>query len=33
MKGAGHFNLASGFSQWQGVIDWINDPAADITVR
>jgi predicted alpha/beta hydrolase family esterase len=33
MDGAGHFNLASGFSQWQGVIDWINDPAADITVR
>ena len=33
MNGAGHFNLASGFSQWQGVIDWVNDPSSDITIR
>jgi len=31
VPGAMHFSVADGFSQWQGVIDWVNDPAADLT--
>lgn len=33
LQGAKHFSKADGFSQWQGVIDWINDAKADLTVR
>ncbi len=33
LPGAKHFSKADGFSQWQGVIDWINDAKADLTVR
>ena len=31
VHGAKHFSTLDGFSQWQGVIDWVNDPTADIT--
>jgi hypothetical protein len=31
IPGAKHLSLTDGFSQWQGVIDWVNDPHADLT--
>ena len=31
VPGAMHFSVTDGFSQWQGVIDWVNDPSADLT--
>ena len=31
IPGAKHFSTLDGFSQWQGVIDWVNDSSADIT--
>jgi predicted alpha/beta hydrolase family esterase len=33
IDGAKHLSLADGWGYWQGVIDWVNDPSADITVR
>jgi hypothetical protein len=27
------FKGDEGWGQWQGLIDWVNDPAADITIR
>ena len=33
LAGAGHLSLDDGFGQWQGVIDWVNDPKADLTQR
>ncbi len=33
MPGAAHISLKDGWGHWQGVIDWVNDPSADITVR
>lgn len=33
MPGAGHLSLDDGFGYWQGVIDWVNDPKADLTKR
>ncbi len=31
IPGAKHLSLTDGFSQWQGVIDWVNNPQADLT--
>ena len=33
LPGAGHLSLDDGFGHWQGVIDWVNDPKADLTKR
>ena len=33
LEGAGHLSLDDGFGAWQGVIDWVNDPKADLTRR
>ena len=31
--GAKHFSAADGWGPWQGVIDWVFDPTADLTKR
>jgi len=31
VPGAKHFSTLDGFNQWQGVIDWVLDPNADLT--
>ena len=31
VSGAKHFSTLDGFTQWQGVIDWVNHPSADLT--
>lgn len=33
IKGGKHISLADGWGRWQGVIDWVNDSGADLTVR
>jgi uncharacterized protein len=33
LPGAGHLSLDDGFGFWQGVIDWVNNPEADLTQR
>jgi predicted alpha/beta hydrolase family esterase len=33
LPGAGHLSLDDGFGFWQGVINWVNDPKADLTQR
>ena len=33
LPGAGHLSLNDGFGQWAGVINWVADPASDLTVR
>lgn len=33
MPGAAHISLKDGWGHWQGVIDWVLNPDADITVR
>ena len=33
IEGAGHFKGDEGWGQWQGLLDWVNDPSADITIR
>ena len=33
IPGAGHLSLSDGWGQWQGLIEWVNDPTADITAR
>ena len=31
IQGAGHLSLDDGFGYWPGVINWVNDPNADLT--
>jgi predicted alpha/beta hydrolase family esterase len=33
IEGAKHFSKDDGFGPWQGVIDWVADPEADLTLR
>ena len=33
IPGAGHLAFLDGFGQWAGVINWVNDPASDLSVR
>ena len=33
IEGGQHLSLQDGWGKWQGVIDWVNDRGADITVR
>ena len=33
VPGAKHFSLNDGWGRWQGVIDWVENPAADLTKR
>jgi predicted alpha/beta hydrolase family esterase len=33
IEGAKHFRGDEGWGRWQGILDWVNDPSADITVR
>jgi uncharacterized protein len=33
IEGAKHLALADGWGRWQGVIDWVSDPTANLTVR
>jgi hypothetical protein len=33
IEGGKHLSMADGWGYWQGVIDWVNDPNADITHR
>ena len=33
IPGAKHFALSDGFGEWAGVINWVNDPASDLSVR
>jgi len=33
IEGAKHLALGDGWGRWQGVIDWVLDPTADLTVR
>lgn len=33
IQGGKHLSMADGWGYWQGVIDWVNDPTADLTVR
>ena len=33
IDGAKHFSKDDGFGPWQGVIDWVADPNADLTLR
>jgi predicted alpha/beta hydrolase family esterase len=33
VPGASHFAVEEGWGPWQGVINWIDDPAADLAVR
>jgi len=33
IEGAGHLSLDDGFGFWPGVINWVNDPKADLTQR
>ncbi len=33
IEGAKHLALGDGWGYWQGVIDWVLDPTADLTVR
>ena len=33
IPGARHFSLSDGFGEWAGVINWVNDPASDLSVR
>ncbi|MEY3909203.1 MAG: hypothetical protein RLZZ90_1110, partial [Actinomycetota bacterium] len=33
LDGAKHLALSDGFTYWQGVIDWVLDSQADLTVR
>jgi predicted alpha/beta hydrolase family esterase len=33
IEGAGHFKGDEGWGKWQGLLDWVNDPSADIKVR
>lgn len=33
IEGAGHLSLKDGWGAWGGLIAWVNDPEADLTVR
>ncbi len=33
IHGAGHFAIEEGWTPWQGVINWVNDPNTDLSVR
>jgi predicted alpha/beta hydrolase family esterase len=33
IQGAKHFKADEGWSHWSGLLDWVNDPSADITKR
>ncbi len=33
IPGAKHLSLADGWGHWQGVIDWVDNPSADLTKR
>lgn len=33
IPGAAHLSARDGWGKWQGVIDWVNDPSSDLTVR
>lgn len=33
IEGAKHLALGDGWGYWQGVIDWVNDPSANLAVR
>lgn len=33
IEGAKHFKADEGWGQWQGLLSWVNDPSADITIR
>lgn len=33
IEGGKHISLADGWGRWQGVIDWVNNPTADLRVR
>jgi predicted alpha/beta hydrolase family esterase len=33
IQGAGHFAVEEGWTPWQGVINWVNDPSTDLSVR
>ena len=33
IEGAAHLALSDGWGPWQGVIDWVNNPAADLRLR
>ncbi|MDE2387240.1 MAG: alpha/beta fold hydrolase [Actinomycetales bacterium] len=33
LPGAKHFSKDDGFGRWQGVIDWVGNPEADLTLR
>jgi predicted alpha/beta hydrolase family esterase len=33
ITGAGHFKGDEGWGPWKGLLDWVNDPSSDITVR
>ena len=33
IQGAGHFAVEEGWTPWQGVINWVNDPDTDLSVR
>jgi predicted alpha/beta hydrolase family esterase len=33
IPGARHFSLSDGWGDWAGVINWVNDPASDLSVR
>ena len=33
IEGARHLALADGWGHWQGVIDWVSDPTANLAVR
>jgi predicted alpha/beta hydrolase family esterase len=33
VPGAKHFSLTDGWGEWAGVINWVNDPASNLSVR
>lgn len=33
IEGAGHFTMTDGWGQWQGIIDWIENPKASLQQR
>lgn len=33
LAGAGHLAYLDGFGQWAGVVNWVNDPNEDLTLR
>jgi hypothetical protein len=33
IPGANHFSYLDGWGKWAGVINWVNDPARDLSIR